>query len=196
MAREIPTNKGKPLSRWTATELMAEVPKDWKDLERLLESGLLTDWQLACCVQHTLNNCTRPSDPPVSYDDALKVRWVPELLARLLGGGQPAAPAATEEQGKMLIAWSLFRSGAATFEEIAPMMDAALTRLPKRDDRGPIVRPTWLPRDFKAATLEHSGRVYAVTDRAADRAELTELTSGPGSEGPRHAGAAFWVPVK
>ncbi len=102
----------KPLARWTADELMAAVPRNaTQQLEKI------SDFQLACITQHTLNNCAPRSEG--TYDGALQGVYVPLLIQRL--AARPIDVRAT----RMRTAWALYRSGGATLEEISPLLDQA-----------------------------------------------------------------------
>lgn len=94
----------KPLDRWDTQELMAFLPDKASDTEQLEK---LSDLQLACLAQHCLN----------TYEGALQLKFAPELVKRI--ARRPTEPVT------MQAAWQLYRSGAATLEEIMPLMDRA-----------------------------------------------------------------------
>lgn len=106
---------GQGIERLTTDELMSWLPKMAKEIPPLDQ---LTPLQLACLVQHGLNNCSNKQGQS-TYDAALQYKHAPELIRRLL-----EQPDETPLQ-RMRMAWSLFRTGAATLDEIIPLMDRA-----------------------------------------------------------------------
>lgn len=106
---------GQGIERLTTDELMSWLPKMAKEIPPLDQ---LTPLQLACLTQHTLNNCSNKQGQS-TYDSALQYKHAPELIRRLL-----EQPDETPLQ-RMRMAWSLFRTGAATLDEIIPLMDRA-----------------------------------------------------------------------
>lgn len=106
---------GQGIERLTTDELMSWLPKMAKEIPPLDQ---LTPLQLACVVQHTLNNCSNKQGSS-TYEAALQHKHAPELIRRLL-----EQPDETPLQ-RMRMAWSLFRTGAATLDEIIPLMDRA-----------------------------------------------------------------------
>lgn len=111
--------KGELLSSWSKDELMAQLPIYVKDQPIEQRSHL----QLMCLTQYTLDNCSQKD--AVSYDGALQLKLGPELLRRFQGL-LPSTPQQAPEVASFRTAWELFRSGGATLEEIAPLMDKAL----------------------------------------------------------------------
>ncbi len=102
----------KPLARWSTVELVALLPEKAKAYESL---GELDDFQLACALQHCLNNCTAKDG--VTYEGALQLKYGPEVVNRLAYE--------KSEPVRLQTAWQLYRTGAATLEEITPIMDQA-----------------------------------------------------------------------
>jgi hypothetical protein len=111
----------KPLDRWSTDELMAFLPEKAKDSDDLTK---LSDLQLACLVQHILNNCSQKD--AISYDGALQLKHAPELVKRLVGlDSKRRRERKVEAAVRMKAAWALYRAGDATLEEITPILDQA-----------------------------------------------------------------------
>lgn len=119
---------GKELDRWTTEELMAFLPPKAHELEKLNQQGQLTNLQLACIAQHCLNNCSNKD--AITYDGALQHKYAPELIKRVARTERQSVKAVSV---KMQTAWALYRSGAATLEEITPLMDQAAELGEKED---------------------------------------------------------------
>lgn len=121
--------EGKPLDQWDTLELMALLPEKAKDCE----PADLDLVQLCLMTQHVLNNCKRHE--PGVYDHALNESYLPELLRRMMKDLSEGI-AKRDALSTFRIAWELYRSGAATLEEVAPLLDEALgDPMPKM--RGP-----------------------------------------------------------
>ncbi len=108
-----------PLDRWSTNELMTQLPDEVGE-----HFDNLTLWQMLCYSQHVLNNCSLKD--PVTYDGALQVKVVPDLLKRMIAWLEWE-----RERGERVnpqtftVAWALYRSGGATLEEVTPLLDAA-----------------------------------------------------------------------
>jgi len=114
-------HEGVPLERWDTRSLMSQLPERWHD-GQLKE---LTFWQLVCRVQHVLNNCERAA-PPATYNEALVSLYGPELVQRI-----EAELAERDRFARFQSAWTLYRSGEATLEEVTGFLDKlAATGLP------------------------------------------------------------------
>lgn len=206
---------GQGIERLTTDELMSWLPKMAKEIPPLDQ---LTPLQLACLVQHGLNNCSNRQGES-TYDSALQYKYAPELIRRLL-----EQPDETPLQ-RMRMAWSLFRTGAATLDEIMPLMDRADDEMGRREPLLPLaahghadglkreqwcgtdrtlqaknrMRPVRIPKALAVlgGELVADGIPYAVI-KFGDRqhpntVKLQELSSDDNTPIPQ---SCFWVDVQ
>lgn len=200
---------GQGIERLTTDELMSFLPKMAKDIPPLHE---LTPLQLACLTQHTLNNCSNKQGRS-DYDSALQYKHAPELVRRLLEQDNEETPLR-----RMQMAWSLFRMGAATLDEIMPLMDRAdedATRARHVPATGPAAglqgkwlgdspttqnrqrrRPARIPRGVAGVGGEFvaDGICYRVIGGAVDR-PTTVMVNELLDDGQKIEGAWFMVEI-